>query len=62
MPGIFDDREGMHKWKQEIEHAAAQQLGRDQFFLDYWGFVAEMTDAYEFDRTGSRRQVPVDSR
>jgi heme-degrading monooxygenase HmoA len=59
---FFENREGMLQWKQEIEHAAAQQNGRDDFFLDYWGFVAEMTDAYEFDAATGRRQIPLDSR
>ena len=30
----------MLAWKREVEHAAAQQRGRDEFFIDYWGFVA----------------------
>ncbi|GAC1337998.1 MAG: hypothetical protein NVSMB29_03180 [Candidatus Dormibacteria bacterium] len=59
---FFQDRAGMTAWKQELEHAAAQQRGRDEFFLDYWGFVAEMTDAYEFDAAGERHQVQLDSR
>ena len=59
---FFEDREGMLAWKQQVEHAAAQQSGRDEFFFDYWGFVAEMTDAYEFDGATGRRQIPLDSR
>jgi hypothetical protein len=58
---FFKDRPGMLRWKSEVEHAAAQQRGRDDFFLDYWGFVAEMTDAYEFDVESGRREVPLDS-
>lgn len=59
---FFENREGMLAWKQEVDHAAAQRKGRDEFFLDYWGFVAEMIDAYEFDKDGGRRQIPLDSR
>ncbi len=58
---FFKNREGMLAWKREVEHAAAQQRGRDEFFVDYWGFVADMTDAYEFAVEGGRRQVPLDS-
>ena len=58
---FFEDRQGMLAWKHEVEHAAAQQRGRDEFFVDYWGFVAEMKEAYEFDSTGGRREVPIDS-
>ena len=39
----------------------SQQRGRDEFFLDYLGFAAEMVDAYEFDRGGGRRDIAVDS-
>lgn len=59
---FFESREAMLAWKADLEHAAAQQRGREEFFLEYWGFVAEMLDAYEFDREGGRRQVPLDSR
>ncbi len=52
----------MLAWKAQVEHGAAQRRGRDAFFLDYRGFVADLTDAYEFDRGGGRRQVPLDSR
>lgn len=58
---FFREREGMLAWKREVEHAAAQQRGRDEFFIDYWGFVAEMVDAYEFDARGGRREVALDS-
>ena len=58
---FFRDRDGMLAWKREVEHAAAQQRGREEFFIDYWGFVAEMVDAYEFDEDGGRREVPLDS-
>lgn len=58
---FFRDREGMLAWKRELEHAAAQQRGRDDFFIDYWGFVAEMVDAYQFDLTSGRKEVPLDS-
>jgi len=58
---LFRTREGMLGWKREVEHAAAQQRGRDEFFLDYWGFAAEMVDAYEFDQAGGRRDVALDS-
>lgn len=58
---FFENREGMLAWKQQVEHAAAQQRGRDQFFLDYWGFAAELIDAYEFDKKRGRHQVALDS-
>ncbi|GAC1680559.1 MAG: hypothetical protein PVS3B2_22260 [Candidatus Dormibacteraceae bacterium] len=58
---FFEDRERMMEWKQHVEHAAAQQKGRDEFFVDYWGFVAEMIDAYEFDSETGRHQIPLDS-
>lgn len=58
---FFRERDGMLAWKRELEHAAAQQRGRDEFFIDYWGFVAEMVDAYEFDRENGRREIALDS-
>ena len=58
---FFKDRPGMMAWKQQVEHAAAQQRGRDEFFIDYWGFVAEMVDAYQFDLDGGRQEIPLDS-
>ncbi len=58
---FFKDREGMLGWKKQVEHAAAQQRGRDEFFIDYWGFVAEMIDAYEFEAGRGRREVALDS-
>ncbi|SRR5712692_807095 len=59
---FFEDRDRMIAWKQQVEHAAAQQQGREAFFLDYWGFVAEMVEAYEFETGTGRRRVPLDSR
>ena len=59
---FFETREGMLAWKREVEHAAAQQRGRDEFFIDYWGFAAEMTDAYEFTKAAGRQNVALDSR
>lgn len=59
---FFENREGMLEWKHQVEHAAAQQQGRDEFFLDYWGFVAEMIDAYEFEKGSGRKQIALDSK
>jgi hypothetical protein len=34
---FFEDREGILARNQQVEHAASQQRGREEFFLDYWG-------------------------
>jgi hypothetical protein len=51
---FFETEDGMRAWRREAEHVVAQDRGRSEFFEWYWGFVAEVTETYEFDGSGRR--------
>lgn len=42
----FESEESIHKWREFPEHLAAQQLGRESFYLSYSVEVAEVVRAY----------------
>lgn len=58
---FFRDRDGLQAWRQELEHQAAQRRGRHEFYLQYWGFDAELLNAFEFHEDKGRTAVPLDS-
>lgn len=45
--------EDVHRWQQEMEHLAAQQQGRAQWYRDYQVVVARTFRKYEFQQDGS---------
>ena len=44
----FESHEALATWKNEPEHIAAQQRGRDEFFAHYRIEVCESVRSYEF--------------
>jgi heme-degrading monooxygenase HmoA len=45
----FDSHESLAAWRDDPEHRAAQQLGRERFFARYRIDVCETVRSYEFE-------------
>jgi heme-degrading monooxygenase HmoA len=46
----FESEEALLAWRDHPEHVAAQQLGKDSVFEDYWLDVCSTIRSYEFHR------------
>lgn len=44
----FESHEALAAWRNEPEHRAAQQLGRERFFAHYHIEVCDLAREYEF--------------
>lgn len=38
--------EGIKRWKQEAEHQAAQALGQEQWYKNYWARICKVEEDY----------------
>jgi heme-degrading monooxygenase HmoA len=48
--GYFKDEASIRAWKQNVEHAEAQRLGREQWYAAYDVRVAKVERAYGFSK------------
>ena len=55
---FWEDEESITKWRNLLEHRAAQQRGYDELFEEYRIRVAEVVRDYSMDE---REQAPADS-
>jgi heme-degrading monooxygenase HmoA len=46
----FESEEALLAWRDHPEHVAAQQMGKDAVFEDYWVDVCSTIRSYEFHR------------
>lgn len=46
----FDSEEAITRWRQDIEHRRAQELGRTHFYEDYTLEVARLERTYSWSR------------
>ena len=49
MVSYWRHRESVHNWRNNVEHLAAQQMGRKEFYEWYHFRVAEVADHQTFD-------------
>jgi heme-degrading monooxygenase HmoA len=46
----WQDLESIRQWKDNIEHQAAQRMGKERWYREYQVRVAKVEHAYSFDR------------
>ena len=51
----FKTLEGIEAWRNDPEHVATQERGRNEFFDSYWG--GEIIRHWEYDRDTGRRDT-----
>lgn len=44
----WENEEAIRTWREQIEHLAAQEMGREQWYRGYQVFVAKVEKAYRF--------------
>lgn len=42
----WESEDAIRNWKGHLQHQAAQKLGRERFYADYWVRVARVERAY----------------
>lgn len=47
------DSEAIHRWKQNMEHSAARELGRKKWYESFRVRIAKVEREYEFEREGN---------
>ena len=45
----FESHEALQAWREQVEHRAAQERGREAFFAHYRIEVCDLVRSYEFD-------------
>jgi heme-degrading monooxygenase HmoA len=45
----FESHEALQAWREQLEHRAAQERGRERFFAHYRIEVCDLVRSYEFD-------------
>ena len=56
----FESREALDAWKGQLEHQAAQERAREEWYEDYWIQASETFRQYRFTRSNGYGQIPRD--
>ncbi|WP_198036967.1 antibiotic biosynthesis monooxygenase [Nocardia sp. BMG51109] len=53
------DLEALRRWRDDIDHLAAQRLGRERFYLGYRARICRVEREYEWTRPPGRTRGPA---
>ena len=57
----FDSAEAHDRWRDDPRHRAAQALGRDEWYAEYWILVCDLVAERRFASPSERAEPGIDS-